>query len=414
MNLKYLKLRSSSQLVELPDLSNATNLEVIDLRVCTGLTSVHPSVFTLNKLEKLDLGGCFSLRSFQSNIHLSSLRYLSLAGCTALKEFSVTSKEMVKLNLEFTRIKQLPSSIGRQTKLEKLLLAQSYIENLAESIKLLTRLRHLDLRHCWKLQSLPELPSSLITLDASGCESLENVTFPSTALQMLKENKTRVAFWNCLKLDEHSLKAIGMNAKINMMKFAHKHVSISRHNYDAQGTYVYPGSNVPEWLVYRTTHDYMTIDLSFANHSSSLGFIFCFIVPQVPSQGFILRFNIGVDEGEDIQWYLDRPSNEIKSDHVYLIYDVGFSRYLSSRVKDQPKFKIKVTAESRMLTSEYESLLMLRGFGVSPISTSQYFNLIQHIEVAEGPSIPTQNLLLSIAYSLLLPICIELLLMFVL
>ncbi|XP_058743712.1 disease resistance protein RML1A-like [Vicia villosa] len=413
VNLKYLKLGLSKQLVELPDLSNATNLEVIDLRVCTGLISVHPSVFTLNKLEKLDLGGCISLRSFRSNIHLSSLRYLSLAGCRALKEFSVTSKEMVKLNLELTRIKQLPS-IGLLTKLEKLLLAQSYIENLAESIKLLTRLRHLDLRYCWKLRSLPELPSSLITLDASGCESLENVTFPSTALQMLKENKTRVAFWNCLKLDEHSLKAIGLNAKINMMKFAHKHISISRHNYDAQGTYVYPGSNVPEWLVYRTTGDYMTIDLSFANHSSSLGFIFCFIVPQVPSQGFILRFNIGVDEGEDIQWYLDRPSNEIKSDHVYLIYDVGFSRYLSNRVKDQPKFKIKVTAESRTLTSEYESLMMLRGFGVSPISTSQYFNLIQHIEVAEGPSIPTQNLLLSIAYSLLLPICIELFLKFVL
>jgi hypothetical protein len=132
----------------------------------------------------------------------------------------------------------------------------------------------------------------------------------------------------------------------------------------------------------------MTIDLSFANHSSQLGFIFCFIVPPVPSQGFILRFNISVD-GDDSQLHLDRPSHEIKSDHVYLVYDRGFSRFLNGRIKDQPKFKIKITAESRTLTSEYVSLMMLRGFGVSPINTSQYLNFIQQIEMAEGPSIPT-------------------------
>jgi len=414
VNLKYLKLGRSSHLVELPDLSNAKNLEAIDLRLCKGLISVHPSVFTLNKLEKLHLGGCISLVSFQSNIHLSSLRYLSLAGCIALKEFSVTSKEMIKLNLELTGVKQLPSSIGLQTKLEKLLLAHSSIENLPESFKLLTRLRHLGLQDCRNLRSLPELPSSLITLDASGCVSLENVTFPSTSLQMLKENKTRVSFWNCLKLNEHSLIEIGLNAQINMMKFARQHISISRHHYDARGTYVYPGSSVPQWLVYRTTHDYMTIDLSSANHSSPLGFIFCFIVPQVPSQGFILRFNISVDECEDIQLYLDRPGREIRSDHVYLIYDRGFSRYLNSRVKIQPKFKIKVTAESRTLTSEYVSLMILKGFGFSPIHTSQYLNLTQHMEMVEGPSIPIPYSISSIVYSILLPICIELFLLNVL
>lgn len=252
-NLKYLKLDSSSHLVELPDLSNATNLEVIDLRSCERLRSLHPSVFTLNKLKKLDLGGRLSLRSFRSNTHLSSLRYLSLAGCNSLKEFSVTSKDMVSLNLQLTGIRQLPSSIGLQTKLVKLILAHSNIENLPKSIKLLTRLRNLGLQDCRKLRSLPELPSSLLTLDASGCVSLENVTFPSTARQILKENKTKVAFWNCLKLNEHSLKAIGLNAQINMKFFA-----ISRdHDYVAQGTYLYPGSSVPEWFMYGTTRDYL-------------------------------------------------------------------------------------------------------------------------------------------------------------
>jgi hypothetical protein len=375
--------------VELPDLSNATNIEVIDLRLCTSLKSVHPSIFTLNKLKKLDLGGCFSLKSLKSEIHLTSLRYLSLAGCYALKEFSVTSKEMVKLNLERTCIQQLPSSINLQTKLEKLLLAHSYIEKLPESIKNLTRLSHLGLENCSKLRNLPVLPPSLIILDASGCVSLDNVDFPSTSHQMLKENKTRVAFWNCLKLDQHSLNAIRLNAQINMMKFTHQDISIScDRDCDAQGTYVYPGSNVPEWLLYRTTRDDMTIDLSFGNHSSPLGFIFCFIVPQVPSEGFILRFNIEIDEGEeDIRLYLDRPRQKIRSDHVYLVSDRGFSRYLNSRVKDQPKFKIKVTAESQTLTRQYVPLMMLKGFGVSPINISQYLNFIQQMEMAKGPSI---------------------------
>nr|WIL59963.1 nodulation protein [Melilotus officinalis] len=359
-NLKYLILGVSSHLVELPDLSKATDLAIIDLRLCVGLTRIHPSVFSLNKLEKLDLGGCFSLTKLRSKIHLSSLRYLSLAGCIALKDFSVTSKNMVKLNLEHTGIRKLPSSIGLQTKIEKLLLAHSYIKKLPKSVKHLSRMRRLDLHHCMELQSLPELPSSLKTLDASGCVSLETVTFPSI-----------------------------LNAQINMMKFAHRLISTSRdHKYDVrQGTYVYPSSSVPEWLVYRTTHDYMTIDdLSFMNHSSPLAIIFCFIVPQVQSQGFILRFNISVGEGENIQVYLDRPSLGIKSDHVYLMCDRGLSRYLNSRVKTQPMFKVKVTAESGTPASGYVPI-MLRGVGVSPINISKYQNFIQQMKMAKGPNI---------------------------
>ncbi|KAJ1401042.1 Leucine-rich repeat [Sesbania bispinosa] len=368
VNLKILILSLSSQLVEFPDLSKATNLAVIDLRLCVRLTSVHPSVFSLNKLNKLDLGGCISLTSLPSNIHLSSLRYLSLAGCLSLKEFSVTSKNMKKLNLQLTGIKELPSSFGLQSKLEKLLLAYTYIQHLPESIKHLSKLRHLDLRHCRELRSLPELPSSLQTLDASGCVSLETITFPSTLTEQLKENKKRVAFWNCLKLDQHSLKAIGLNAQINMMKFAYHHISTFGPNY---GTYVYPGSSVPNWLVYRTTENYITVDLSFVAHSSEqLGFIFCFIVPKVTSEGLILIFNINAGEGEGngINVYLDRPSRGIKSDHVYLMYDKGCSHYLISRAKHQPKFKIKVTAVSGTLTSHKWNWLMI----VLRVSQSHY------------------------------------------
>lgn len=351
---------------------------------------MHSSIFSLRNLEKLDLGGCLSLRSLRSNVHLDSLRYLSLYGCMALKDFSVTSKNMVKLNLELTSIKQLPSSFGLQSNLQKLRLAYTYIDHLPTSIKHLTKLRHLDLRHCIKLRTLPELPPSLETLDARGCVSLETVMFPSTASEQLKENKKRVAFWNCLKLDEHSLTAIELNAQINMMKFAHEHSSLFG---DAQSTYVYPGSKVPEWLVHKATHDddYVIIDLSsvLSPHSSHVGFIFGFVVPEVPFGGLVLEFKISTGgEGSHMNVYMDRPRHGITSDHVYLMYDQACSRYLNSRAKHETRLKIKVALASRTLTSKYVPL-QLRAFGISIINTTDFLNFVEKVNFGDNiPNVP--------------------------
>ncbi|QCE02408.1 maintenance of ploidy protein MOB1 [Vigna unguiculata] len=392
VNLRVLILHSSTRLKELPNFSKATNLKAIDLRFCVGLTSVHSSIFSLRNLEKLDLGGCISLRSLRSNVHLDSLRYLSLYGCMSLKDFSVTSKNMVKLNLELTGIKQLPSSFGLQSNLQKLRLAYTYIDNLPTSIKHLTRLRHLDLRYCRELRTLPELPPSLETLDARGCVSLESVMFPFAVSEQLKENKKRVAFWNCLKLDEPSLNAIELNAQINMMKFAHQHFSLFG---DAQSTYVYPGSKVPKWLVHKTTHDdFVIMDLSsvLSPHSSHIGFIFGFVVPEVPFGGLALEFRISTGgeggEGSHINVYVDRPRHGITSDHVYLMYDQACSHYLNSRAKHEPRLKIKVALASRTLTSKYVPL-ELKAFGISLINTTDFLSFVQNVKFGDNvPNVP--------------------------
>ncbi|KAG2671324.1 hypothetical protein I3760_14G129300 [Carya illinoinensis] len=46
-NLKYLILNQSKNLIEIPDLSGAPNLEIIDLTDCTSLCEVHPSIYEL-------------------------------------------------------------------------------------------------------------------------------------------------------------------------------------------------------------------------------------------------------------------------------------------------------------------------------------------------------------------------------
>ena len=128
------------------------------------------------------------------------------------------------------------------------------------------------------------LPPSIETLDARECVSLESVTFPTIAEQW-NENKKKIVFWNCLNLGERSLNAIETNARINMVKFAHRHLSTSG---DAQAIYVYPGSQVPEWLTHKTTlyddddDDY----ISFSPHSSHSGYILCFVLPAVCGKGF--------------------------------------------------------------------------------------------------------------------------------
>jgi len=298
-------------------------------------------------------------------------------------------------------MKQLSRSIGLQTKLEKLLLAHSEIENLPEDIKLLTNLRHLNLSHCKKLQSLPVLPSLLKTLDANDCVSLKTVTFLSATLQLQKENKTRVSFWNCLELDEPSLNAIGLNAHINMMNFAFQHVSTFGNHYESQATYVYPGNSVPYWLEYKTTNDYMTIDLSSHYSFDHLGFIFCFIVPEVESQGSSLIFNIATGEGEDdyIQVFLERTSHGIQSDHVYLIYNQVLSRYINSRLKIQPKLEIRVTLESGTLISERLPLMLLKGFGIIPINTSQYIHFSEQMELADCQSLMQSSVVKCLLFS---------------
>ena len=249
------------------------------------------------------------------------------------------------------------------------------------SIKHLPSLKYLDISDCKNLQTLPELPPSIETLDADNCTSLKTVLFPSTVAGQLKENKKRVVFWNCLKLNKQFLKAIALNVHINIVKFANQYLSMlesdyvadSNEDYDAEASYVYPGSNVPHWLEYRTTTDNLTIDLSSAPYAPKLGFILCFIVPTVPSEGFRLIFTISDDEGEgsSVKVYMERSRSGLSSDHVCLIYDQRCSSFLNNRGQTQERFKIKVSAVSLSMTSEYVPV-QLKGFGVHPINPLEY------------------------------------------
>ena len=125
----------------------------------TGIEELPSSIGRLKALQHLDLSYCKSLRSLSESIcNLSSLETLILAGCSNLKGFPEIKDDMEnlkRLDLSFTGIEELPSSIGR-----------------------LKALKHLNLKCCTELVSLPDSIcnlSSLKALDVQQCPKLERV-----------------------------------------------------------------------------------------------------------------------------------------------------------------------------------------------------------------------------------------------
>lgn len=330
----------------------------------------------------LDLSLCISLTNITRDIHLSSLRYLNLAQCHNLWKFNMESEQ------PDIRVNALPSY---ESKLEILVLIGILFENLPSWIINQTRLDYLDLRFCSNLQVLPELPSSLETLLVEGSESLKTVSFPSIVVEQFKQNRKKVSFWNCLNLDEHSLKNIEINAQINLMKYAYQHLSGKEHDYvekytSHQAMYVYPGSSVPNWLEYKSTKNDMIIDLSIAQ-TPPLGFIFCFILSTGVGIDYENELNVtiiddeGVGEKNDIKICLNRSSIFLKTDHVCIIYNQQCSSYISSKVTHQTRFKIKATLKGEIDIFKDQPGVKLKGFGVKTINPSTYINFTQQIEL---------------------------------
>ncbi|KAK2651825.1 hypothetical protein Ddye_011681 [Dipteronia dyeriana] len=163
--LKRLNL-SQSCLTEMPDLSNAPCLEVIQLLDCKNLLDINSSLQHLNKLRYLYLSNCKSLRSLSTNIHFESPVTLDLSGCTNLMEFPQVSGKIKKLDLINTGIEEIPSSIGGLTGLVELYISQcAKLKQISTSFCKLKSLETLLVTDCSKLESFPEILETMERLD---------------------------------------------------------------------------------------------------------------------------------------------------------------------------------------------------------------------------------------------------------
>ncbi|XLR43156.1 hypothetical protein S83_027816 [Arachis hypogaea] len=113
-SLEEVFLSGSKRMIECPDFSGAPNLKTIWLNQCESLLHVHPSIFSLPKLDYLAVYGCKKLKSLSSNNCPLSLRSVVAYNCPNLEEFSIPiskNQSNIHVHLRSTALKQLPSSI---------------------------------------------------------------------------------------------------------------------------------------------------------------------------------------------------------------------------------------------------------------------------------------------------------------
>nr|KJB45637.1 hypothetical protein B456_007G319200 [Gossypium raimondii] len=178
----------------------------------------------MKRLRDLDLSGTV-LKELPSSIHnLIGLKYLRLNNCenlVCLPDSLYTLKSLLHLSLCGSSnlvVENLFTAIGDRpvkqkhlpwlSSLKKLDLSESNLENLPTTIKQFPLLEELILRKCKRLKSLPELPPSLVYLDAHDCTSLEDVSSIKKLFEQelfCEDGSNRflqLKFSNCFKLGE--------------------------------------------------------------------------------------------------------------------------------------------------------------------------------------------------------------------
>ncbi|KAF8029250.1 hypothetical protein BT93_E1808 [Corymbia citriodora subsp. variegata] len=222
---KYINFSGCELLVCMPDFSCTPNLWQLDLQCCKRLVEAHDSIASHEKLQVLNLNGCPKLSIFPNELKSKNLRTLNLDGCTKFEKFPNIPnklKDLEKLSLQGTAIKELPTSIENLVSLERMLLDNcknleidpcmntglpnlswlflggcnlsevEFLENLScfpslvelylrgnnitslpASIKKRDHLHGLDIRNCHQLQEITELPPFLRRLSADNLESLQ-------------------------------------------------------------------------------------------------------------------------------------------------------------------------------------------------------------------------------------------------
>ncbi|KAG7948041.1 hypothetical protein I3843_14G126400, partial [Carya illinoinensis] len=206
-NLKILKLSNCKNLIEIPDLSGAPNLEIIDLTDCTSLCEVHLSINELKQLEDLRISGapnleeiyftgCTSLYEVYPSVNvLHNLKELDLSYFENMIETPdlTGAPNLEKINLTGCRnLCEVHSSIGVLERLKELRMFGTRIKQLSMGmLVVLHNLRILDLNHSKNLIETPDLnltgAPNLEIIDLTDCTSLCEVHPSIKELKRLEE-----------------------------------------------------------------------------------------------------------------------------------------------------------------------------------------------------------------------------------
>nr|WET17747.1 SIKIC2 [Arabidopsis thaliana] len=223
-SLKKMNLLCSKNLKEIPDLSNARNLEELDLEGCESLVTLPSSIQNAIKLRKLHCSGVI-LIDLKSLEGMCNLEYLSV-DCSRMEGTQGIVYFPSKLRLLLWNncpLKRLHSNFKVEY-LVKLRMENSDLEKLWDGTQPLGRLKQMFLRGSKYLKEIPDLSLAinLEELNLSECESL--VTLPSSI-----QNATKLIYLDmsdCKKLESfptdlnlESLKYLNLTGCPNLRNF---------------------------------------------------------------------------------------------------------------------------------------------------------------------------------------------------
>ncbi|CDY54158.1 BnaC02g47170D [Brassica napus] len=318
--LKEMDLSGSQNLIEMPDLSKATNLETLKLRNCYSLVKLPSSIPHPNKLTTINLKNCRNLETIPIGISLKSLEVLNLYGCSMLRTIPLFSVNISHLSIDETSIEEIPSNFRLEnlsylsmknikseklwervqpltllttmlspslnqfgcsrlrtfpdisTNIGRLYLSETGIEKVPRWIEKLSWLRVLYLNGCINLETLPTGINlqSLYVLDLSGCSRLRDFPDISTNIKVIWMkgcNKLEYVNLNFSKLTR--LEEVDFSDCLNLDKEA----------LFQQRTYLgcqlwFSGEEVPSYFNHRTTgtssSSYLTVHLLPSSLSQSI------------------------------------------------------------------------------------------------------------------------------------------------
>ncbi|XP_070677138.1 disease resistance protein RPV1-like isoform X1 [Malus domestica] len=169
------------------------NLQVIDLWGCSNLTEV-PNLSGSPKIVDINLGNCRSLVEIPSYFqHLDKLTRLDLKDCSSLKYLPEMPGNIQYLNLECSGIKELPESVWSNENISYLNLRQCKdLKKLPSSWCKLKNLEKLDLYSCYNVENLPEIWEPM--------EQLKSLSLRGTAVTELSSSICKLKYLESLDL----------------------------------------------------------------------------------------------------------------------------------------------------------------------------------------------------------------------
>ncbi|KAG2238465.1 hypothetical protein Bca52824_092307 [Brassica carinata] len=179
--LMWVDLNHSSKLDNLSGLSQAQNLERLNLEGCTALKTLPLDMQKMESLVFLNLKGCTALESLP-NIDLKSLKTLILSNCSSLKNFLVISNTLYALYLDGSAIMRLPTDMVKLARLVKLSMKDcKELVKLPEGFDKMKDLQELVCSGCSKLSSLPDEMKNMkclqiLMLDGTAIEEIPMIT----------------------------------------------------------------------------------------------------------------------------------------------------------------------------------------------------------------------------------------------